>query len=914
MASLPGACDDAPTPPTWPAGSVVVHASATDPALADAVDDLVQDLGRVYGVTAQRASGVDPSACVLGQTHVFFAAPAAMGHRDAYAIDESRCGDGHRVVLRGGAPVPLSWAAYDLMDRLGVRYFHPEQTWYPRAPRWPAEPLRVAATPSFQLRSIHVHRTHPVELRAPVDRAGVDMAAHQRRWIDWNVKQRLNGVDGWDAEFVGDRAWRRGFPRGGGFTLLGAQQGQRGLLNPDDPRPEQEQIAAGIERVLAPAAGAPPATRLDFQFNASEFTEADDQETVRRLTYISSYVAERHPDIALWTINHGTASPPTAHYGVRYFDLPQFAPTNLGVSVHTLMFYDIERPANVYGNADFSTLLAWVRRESPRRRIIHYPEGSWWLTFDLPVPLYLAPATLEARAHDLDLLRPLLSTTPAATTGVYGHHLFSSGQEWGYWLVDWCFARMSWDAAMTPARCVADFTSIFEGGDEVAAALAEVERRQVVDLRDPELVRFLVGSDDATETAFQAGIVFHPLPPAPAEIVGWDDARAAALEARSLAPLRAMATAYAGWTTRLDALVARQDERQAPWLREVRDGVKIFGLRAAHAVAVYEAALQVRAAARGSAPAALDNARRGLARSVALTGEARAVVTAREMDYRYPAALSTAGDEVGTPGAIANGTVYPYRVLSRTHRMFYWTRPDDQLRALIDRGVDPVRVERRMILSAEALAPAVLVAGATAVSVDWGDGQTTMNAGPHTYAAQGVFDWRLRATHDGGAVDWRDQVAAVARRWLFRKGSLRITQPAGASLLNGTLPGFEIGTGADATGAFMALGRVDGDAPVSARGSLARRALTGANSGPQDLDLDVRGVGPLTIYGAVIAVDASGARPALAITGEISTERVVALLVSVGGFDEQGARRLVASILGFTPMTLPARVAFRVEG
>ena len=62
-------------------------------------------------------------------------------------------------------------------------------------------------------------------------------------------------------------------------------------------------------------------------------------------------------------------------------------------------------------------------------------------TFDLPVPLYLAPATLEARQTDLELLRPYLSNGENATTGIYGHRLFTSGQEWGYWLIDYCTAH-----------------------------------------------------------------------------------------------------------------------------------------------------------------------------------------------------------------------------------------------------------------------------------------------------------------------------------------------------------------------------------------------------------------------------------------------------------------------------------------
>ena len=52
----------------------------------------------------------------------------------------------------------------------------------------------------------------------------------------------------------------------------------------------------------------------------------------------------------------------------------------------------------------------------------------------------------------------------------------------------------------------------------------------------------------------------------------------------------------------------------------------------------------------------------------------------------------------------------------------------------------------------------------------------------------------------------------------------------------------------------------------------------------------------------------------LGIEGRLATARVIELLVSVGGFDTQGARRIVASVLGFTPNTLPERVSFSMEG
>src|SRR5690606_12982655 len=150
--------------------------------------------------------------------------------------------------------------------------------------------------PAFRRRSMHVHRTHPVELSPPLDR-GPDMAGYQRRWIDWNVKMRQTSLDGWDERYVHDYAYERGFPREAGFSLLGSQQGGRPILDPDDPRPEPEQIAEAIDEVMAPVAGQPDPAIFGFQFNPSEFTVADDVVTVERLRFITEYMSQRYPGV-----------------------------------------------------------------------------------------------------------------------------------------------------------------------------------------------------------------------------------------------------------------------------------------------------------------------------------------------------------------------------------------------------------------------------------------------------------------------------------------------------------------------------------------------------------------------------------------------------------------------------------------
>ena len=906
-------------------GDITVHAAAPlQPGVALAVEDLIADLDAIAMNEVRRDDGAPPP-CTPGESHItVYAAdsePAATAALEiqAYAIRERRCGTGRNVEILGGSSLAIQWAIYDLLGQLGIRYLHPEQTLYPAAASWPAAGVSLDARPSFQRRSMQAHRTHPIELVPPLEYSEEltrdDMIDIQKRWIDWNVKMRQTQVNGWDEDLVGDYAYVRGFPRGAGLNLLNSQQSYRPVLDADDPRPESEQIAAAIDARLAPIAGLPDPVYLDFSYNGNEFSEEDDELTVQRIRFITDYVGERYPGVEPVTHNHGTHQEPTANFGVRFYDLPQFAPPSLTVKVHPLMFYDFSRPVpGIYGNESFAGMGRWIEEQQAIRRIVLYPEASWWLTFDLPVPLYLAPATLEARQNDIDRFSPMLSGTEDASTGVYGHHLFTSGQEWGYWVVDYCVAQMAWSRATTHADCLADFTAQLTAGDDILAVLREVEARQIVDMRDAEIVRYLVGSDDETETAAAVGIDFHPLPPAPADVLWASDADLEVLRGHSLPELAAIAADYHRFADRVAATVASQTEIQRPWVEEIVDCLRIFALRAEHAVAVYETTLALRDAVRTTDLERVAALAEETDRVEALTQLAREVVRRREEYYRYPAALTTAGDEPGTPLAIDNRTIYPYRYLGRTHRMFYWERPDRQLAALFQEGLDLVQVSRRVLLATSTLELSLLAADASVTAIDWGDGERGTVLTPHRYATEGEYGWRLDATVGGRALVHEDQVFAVERRFVFRKGSIEVLEPAGAGIVAGVLPGFVVGLGRDADD-FAVLGRLDGRRDVASQGALWRRGRSGLRSGPEDLAIELPNIGTLTVWQAIVDIEEAEGEmpPRLLIEGELETAEVIDLLVGVGGFRPSGARSIIASLLGFSPDTLPLRIHFRGE-
>ena len=138
---------------------------------------------------------------------------------------------------------------------------------------------------------------------------------------------------------------KRGFPTSAGFSLYNQEQGGDGILDVGETNWQPK-----LEAAIVKAMGSDPNNYPEyfgFTFDPTEFTEAPDKDVVEQMTFLGNYIAEHYPKTTILTINQGTHGKPTPFYGVRYFDLMKFAPANVGTKVHTLMFYDLFRPAPV---------------------------------------------------------------------------------------------------------------------------------------------------------------------------------------------------------------------------------------------------------------------------------------------------------------------------------------------------------------------------------------------------------------------------------------------------------------------------------------------------------------------------------------------------------------------------------------
>ena len=678
----------------------------------------------------------------------------------------NRLADGDRgatvLLLAGADRLARQYAVYEALRRLGVRYYHPEEEYVPRLPlaqlrARAATPTIVARrsagvvsddyVPDFAYRGYTFHGAHPLEqLEAfsdgdfPIDEA-VNV-------IDWMVKNRGETFRGAGRGVAAGEARARrvaeledlrvllGMSRGTGITLHNVQQGGRPEIDPMSDVPVQEQIETLVTQRLA---ATPDATQFGIHFGPTEVSTTPDLETVQWINWAGAKSLELRPDIPVIINDHTSGFQPVQHFddlgcppgtndrGVAdYYDLAFHTDPRIGVSVHTVMFYPLEGPAPVYNQKTFAHKLCLMERGSADGRPLEwFPESSWWLTFDNPVPVYL-PLHLYTRQRDVELVAPLLEKNGGT---LRRHKEFNSGHEWGYWQQDYAVGLWHWnvdvpfdavlgelfdplcDPAVWPASCAAR--------DEAVAALAEVieqQRELFLERTDYKgqaggLYVYFSGEDQATELAARAGFVFHPVRVGFATVAAWDDDAAAHFRATDLAALREAGEDYAGWVERLHAVAGQVPAEGAPWLAELLDGVEIDGLRARHAAALYEAVLAFRDAAAAGAADPAAAAQEWLDRASLLLGDAEAVIRRREAAYRYPAAQEYGGG-VTPETAVANGTTYGYRVHTKTHLLTFWhNRREAAVAAIAGAGQDEDRVSLTPVFAAPGRGAAHRVAG-----------------------------------------------------------------------------------------------------------------------------------------------------------------------------------------------------------
>ncbi len=772
------------------------------------------------------------------------------------------------------------YGIYHLIGDLGVRYHHPEETWFPTADQLvlsgqSAADLQLPTgydgadnSPDFEWRGFHEHTQHPIVMSDFLLRPEAEFRPYLSRYIRWLARNRQNTMswqmlktvelDAWLPYMDGvvDEAHEWGVRVGMVTSFVDQQQNMFRLIRAEEgdgePVDEEEQIRDGLAELLT----------VDFDFlvsqiGSSEFTKPADEDVLRWIDLASDILGEA--GVRYWTWIHTTCDL-EADDGSHFYHLPLQADENVGAWLHTTMFHNLRDPAPVYSCEDFSHQRSFGDEANGERSIVYFPETAWWLGFDNNMPLIL-PLTGVSRETDLRDVLPAWD--------VEGHVTFTSGREWTYWQYDHFLTQATWDRDVTWSAYLEWIQPMYgtNGGDAISV-LQEWTQNQERDFfdEDPLLYFYLAGELRQDEIGAQAGILARRPKLAFADVVAMDDDTYAAWRQGDFAALQSMRESYNQAFIRMAAPDRNSDELSQVLYSELVDALYVYVRRIDHVLTLYGALDHVRSWSLESEEA--DDARRdellaaaeaGLADASAISDEMLGIFEAAEDRYRYPVEL-LAREKPETP------TAYPFGYIWQVSTGHFWTRRDDQLDSLIGLVFGTAQDEW-----ADAVPEVLLISDST---------NTTLLEPDHPLASSVITGFIPQTLFGIDSVD-DEPVLSVALD--FNENLLPD-------------PGTET--------VFLTQSVAEGLVGSAEAFTLNVYSAAGEQ------------YGAVNVLDAVLSVDWSdGSASQAELSGMVPSEEMVGLIVAVGGIDSEGAANLLKSVFGVAaeepmPAMLPIRFGF----
>jgi hypothetical protein len=618
----------------------------------------------------------------------------ALAVLDSYRIARADDDGGPRLVVQGASARAAAYGAYDLLERLGARFFHPEEPLLPRLPAVTLPKLgdvddggAVIVTPAFSVRGTQLHTLHPLETLDSFFRPGDDTFAEAERFLDWMLATRQNHLQLFLLDNFTDAQWQhlartidaahaRGIDVGAVVQLWGGASLQNAYVIAEDGDAPPAALHAGVDRVL----------QLPFdaiELAMGEFLAADPAFIVDALSELTAYVADNHPGVDVSVVNHvGNYEDLYVDYqgeDIYYYHLPGKADSRLINNVHTVFLFDLVRPRAMYGHEDFFFHAEFLREQLQQdRRLRYIPESAYWCSADIDVPLFL-PEYVRARLLDVELLRQMQAEARSAgSPGVLeGHVMFSSGHEWGYWLTDYVSARALWDDGVGTdvdgalRHAFAAFGTCAPGVTRGVRALMD-QQEDLIFTHD--LAAYLSTEDIHDDVGNLTGYFVQRLRLSFDEASRLEGTERKAFERDVVARLEDAAAAAHAMADDIALGCGGEGTVFDNYCRELVDGTRVTALRMQHSALLYRSALRAFGPGgdRGEARALLDDA-------AAARAEAADVIADREARYRYDVARLTGS-------GVDNGTRYPFGLYAQAHNQCLWKRQEQQLQIYIDEG------------------------------------------------------------------------------------------------------------------------------------------------------------------------------------------------------------------------------------
>jgi hypothetical protein len=578
--------------------------------------------------------------------------------------------------LEAVSPEGVAAGLYGLLqEKLGFCFYHPRENIVPSLNNWPLpERFSFAASPRFEKRGFHLHTQHPIELAEQLNNPHYPNAFEDvKAYIDWLARNGQNTFQFFLLREVDRKTWpaharriveyahQRGIRCGVEISLSMIQQQAFQAITLLRPYPSYKRQVDDTLAWLFQE----PWDYVSLDVTLGEHLPFLDKLLPDVQMHIEQQVEKRY-GARLMYATHVISSKDGAK--VRRPKLP-----NSGIMIHTVMCYSAsEANAPVYGNKNQRFMLEAAITENKQRETWYWPESSYWVGFDSSVPLLILPY-LDARWSDMNTMAGL---------GVSGHLTFSSGWEWGYWLVDWSIARWSWllkdngkVRPTSPLSRLADQNNDHELQKLMTRALS----LQNIYLKDKELLRFMSALTPFSELPHPFD---KPFQPEPEFNYGWLLNEASPVEAsqaltRPIVDLETYAVQMSEVVKQMEKRIERLrglkqiGEKQLCLFDEIERGLQVTALRANHRALTLRALL----AKRGEHTGKINHSRVSeplLASASLLRQQAQVIVNRQEGVYRYPV------EQIARRRS--SMTAYPFGYLYPASNLYFWEREEEQVR------------------------------------------------------------------------------------------------------------------------------------------------------------------------------------------------------------------------------------------
>ena len=592
--------------------------------------------------------------------------------------------EGEQIVLRLETPSfeGLSFGLYGLLqEQLWFQFYHPKQSSLPFLEYWPlTENFTWTSRPRFDKKGFHLHTMHPLELTEPLLDADYENGLEEiKAYIDWLVRNQQNYFEFNVLESVDRKKWipyikqavsyaqSRGIIVGVDISLHMTQQKAFMLYRnfPSSVLSKKKQIEKNIA-FLAEAGF----DVYNVEFSLTEFTPGNLKKKKELQLFLTNLVTKQYGAKLMGRAHVVKKDKMLGGKKQKEYKMSaeeEKLDAERGMLIHTVMFYNIfESKAPVYNNANLRHMLDLYKESIKERETWYFPESAYWITFDNSVPMTLLPY-LQARLDDILFMDSLKCK---------GHITFSSGWEWGYWLVDWSIARWSWahefegeENEVSPLQ----YLSMLAQNDTWTAAVSEALAVQQYYIKDQELIRYLAPASfpDELPEKFRT-MEFQPRPTYSYQYL-MNKALPYQLDSirKDLAPLHAFAdTSEAIANKLIESLRFFQEPVQLAIGEELMRGIYVTGLRARHRAYTLEYLLDKSDARMRKLP--FEDKKQLLEQAVKARKQAQNLVTVQEGYYRYPL------EYIARP--FYSHTAYDFGYLYTSSDLHYWRREEEQLR------------------------------------------------------------------------------------------------------------------------------------------------------------------------------------------------------------------------------------------